>query len=173
MIGGLVLRLIQHTDADEIFSLVDSNRQRLRQWLPWLDFNKTVNDTKTFIRQSLLDYAEQKSMIHVILKDHAIAGIAGFNRLQSSIKAGYIGYWIAESFQGQGLVFQACQELEKVGFDRLGLNKLEIHAASGNARSRAVAERCGYLHTGKILDAEWLYDHFVDHEIYAKRRPTT
>ena len=37
-------------DADEIFSLTDANRGHLRQWLPWLDSVRRVDDTRTFIR---------------------------------------------------------------------------------------------------------------------------
>ena len=37
----LLLRPVCLEDASEIFSLVDKSRDSLRQFLPWLDHNKT------------------------------------------------------------------------------------------------------------------------------------
>ena len=39
---------------------------------------------------------------------------------------------------------------------------MALRAASGNAKSRGVAERLGFKHEGTLRDYEWLYDHFVD-----------
>lgn len=166
-----MIRLISHMDADELYSLVDENRAYLRNWLPWLDHTKTVDDTREFIKTCLRDYAEQKSMIHIVEEEGSICGVCGFNSIDSITRAGYIGYWISQKSQGRGLISRACGALETIGFGRLGLNKIEIHIAKENVSSRAVAERLNYQNTGTILDAEWLYDHYVDHAIYCKRNP--
>ncbi|MDE0954217.1 MAG: hypothetical protein OR994_06045, partial [Candidatus Poseidoniales archaeon] len=39
-------------DASDLFSLVDRNRQYLRNWLPWLDYNMSVSDELEFIELS-------------------------------------------------------------------------------------------------------------------------
>ena len=61
-------------DAEELFLLVDENRAYLRKWLPWLDHNKTVDDTREFIKTSLRDYAEQRSMIQVVEDEGRVCG---------------------------------------------------------------------------------------------------
>jgi ribosomal-protein-serine acetyltransferase len=165
-----MIRLIQHTDAERIWALVELNREYLRKWLPWLDGNISIDDTRKFITDSLTGYEQKTSMVHVIVDDQ-VCGICGFNTFNPSIKAGFIGYWISKDHQGKGLVTEACRALEDIGFGSLGLNKIEIHVANGNVPSRKVAERLGYIETGSILDAEWLYDHYVDHVIYCKRNP--
>ncbi|MBI9090392.1 MAG: GNAT family N-acetyltransferase [Desulfobacterium sp.] len=166
-----MIRLVSHIDAEELFKLVDENRAYLRRWLPWLDHNKTLDDTREFIKTSLRDYAEQGSMIHVVEDAGRVCGICGFDSINRTIKAGFIGYWISQQSQGKGLITMACGALETLGFDRLGLHKLEIHIAQENVSSRAVAERLNYQNTGTILDAEWLYDHYVNHVIYCKLNP--
>jgi len=164
-----MIRLINHTDADELFRIVDLNRNYLKTWLPWLDYNLSVKDTEQFITKSLHDYANKISMVCVILHDDDICGVCGFNSFNHSIKAGYIGYWLSERYQGKGIITKSCQELELIAFEKLKLNKVEIHAATDNHKSRNVAIRLGYIHTGKLFDAEWLYNKYVDHEIYCKK----
>jgi ribosomal-protein-serine acetyltransferase len=46
-------------------------------------------------------------------------------------------------------------------------NRVVIACASKNQRSRAIPERLGFTHEGVAREAEWLYDRFVDSEIYA------
>ena len=107
-------------------------------------------------------------MVNVVIQK-GIVGLCAFNSFNPSIKAGYIGYWLAKDCQGYGYITEACKDLEYIGFNRLKLNKIEIHVAKDNQKSRAIALKLGYVETGVILDAEWLYDHYVDHIIYCKK----
>ena len=150
---------------------MDANRPYLRRWLPWLDANRTVDHTKEFIERVLRLAEEKKCLNYVVVHEGRLCGVCGFHEINPVNRAGYIGYWVSEDAQGNGLITEGCQELERIGFGELGLNKIEIHAASGNAPSRAVAERLGYEQTGILLDNEWLYDHYVDHVTYCKRSP--
>ena len=56
------------------------------------------------------------------------------------------------------------------GFIHLSLNRIVIAAATGNLKSRAVAERAGFHLEGIAREAEWLYGRVVDHAIYALTR---
>lgn len=42
-----------------------------------------------------------------------------------------------------------------------------LACAIGNGKSRAIPERLGFRLEGVQCWAEWLYDHFVDHTLYA------
>jgi ribosomal-protein-serine acetyltransferase len=53
------------------------------------------------------------------------------------------------------------------GFGSLGLHRMEIHAATENVKSRAVAERLGFTQEGVAKGAEWLHQRWVDHAVYA------
>ncbi len=77
-----------------------------------------------------------------------------------------LGYWIGEEFEGQGLVTQACRAILDEAFGQYGLHRMELRAARGNARSQAVAGRLGFVQEGVVRDAEWLYDHYVDHVVF-------
>jgi len=77
-----------------------------------------------------------------------------------------IGYWLGERFQGSGVMTKSCKALIEYAFRELKLNRVEIRCAEKNLRSRAIPERLGFVNEGMIREAEWLYDHFVDHVVY-------
>lgn len=51
-------------------------------------------------------------------------------------------------------------------FNELKLNRVDIRAAEENIKSRAIPERLGFVCEGQIRQAEWLYDHYVNHIVY-------
>ncbi|MCZ6468894.1 MAG: RimJ/RimL family protein N-acetyltransferase, partial [Candidatus Dadabacteria bacterium] len=46
------LELLNQSHAEELFELLDINREHLREWLPWLDNNKYFQNTIDFIKIS-------------------------------------------------------------------------------------------------------------------------
>jgi ribosomal-protein-serine acetyltransferase len=55
-----MLRIYEERHAQEVAELVDQNRAYLRQWLPWVDHSRTVEDSKAFIRSSLQQFAQNE-----------------------------------------------------------------------------------------------------------------
>jgi ribosomal-protein-serine acetyltransferase len=55
-------------------------------------------------------------------------------------------------------------------FADLGYQRLELRAAVGNVRSRAVAERAGFVLVRTIPDAAVINGRSVDHVLYERRR---
>ncbi|MGE7673767.1 GNAT family N-acetyltransferase [Lysinibacillus sp. NPDC094403] len=162
----LSLRTIELEDANAVFALTDTSRVYLREWLPWLDFTKEVADTTAYIEGCIKGYEAKSSLSLVIIFRNEIVGIAGFNTINHSNKIAAIGYWLSEGAQGHGIMTKTVQALLQYAFEDLQLNKIEIRAAVGNAKSRAIPERLGFTKEGTIRAAEWLYDHYVDHVAY-------
>ncbi|MBT2757537.1 GNAT family N-acetyltransferase [Mesobacillus foraminis] len=162
----LSLKLIELRDAKSIFKLTNQSREYLREWLPWLDTTTKIEDTEEYIKMSLKGIAENRSLNTVILYKGSHAGVAGFNEINWSNKTAYIGYWLGEQYQGNGIMTEVAKALTDYAFNELHLNKVEIRAAVENKKSRSVPERLGFIKEGCIRQAEWLYDHYVDHVIY-------
>ena len=163
----LYLRLLELTDAEELFFLVDANRAYLRQWLSWLNTTQTIDDTRHFIRQTQARVRDRQGFAAAIIYNGKIVGVAGLNDINWSDRKSSIGYWVAQNQQGKGLITTACQAILHHAFTHLELNRIAILCATGNHRSQAIAKRLGFAHEGTLHDAQWIYNHFVDHEIYA------
>jgi RimJ/RimL family protein N-acetyltransferase len=55
-----------------------------------------------------------------------------------------VGYWLAAEARGQGHSTRAVRLISGWGFRALGLARIELLAAEGNAASQRVAERAGF-----------------------------
>ena len=168
--SDLELRLLDEQDVAELFALTDRNRSHLREWLPWLDSNSSVADTRSFIHASLQQFADRRSLAAGIWFQSELAGVIGLHAIDWNNRSVAIGYWIGASFQGRGLVTRSCRALVEYVFAELGLNRVEISCAVENRRSRRVPERLGFSDEGLTRQTEWLYDHFVDHAVYRMLR---
>jgi len=163
----LKLRMLREDDAVELFRVIDANRQHLRQWLPWLDANTQVEHTRHFITAMLDQHARNEGFVCAILLSGRIVGVVGYHPIKRSNKSVELGYWLSREAIGKGTMTRCCRVLIDHAFTQLGLNRITIPAAVGNARSRAIPERLRFRKEGVIRDAEWLYDHYVDHVLYA------
>lgn len=160
------LRLYEERHAEEVAEVIDENRIYLREWLPWVDDSQTVEDSRDFIRGSLHQFANNEGFqLGIWYKGNLVGGI-GYHPIDWADRKVEIGYWLARSAQGKGIVTRACELLITYAFRELELHKVEIHCATGNTRSRAIPERLGFKQEGIIRDGEWLYDHYVDLVIY-------
>ena len=161
------LRLLEEADAEELFALVDANRAYLREWLPWLDQNTEVDHTRAFIQAMRKQHADRNGFACGIRWRGRLAGVVGLHAIDWTNRKTSIGYWVAQTHQGRGLVTRSCAALLAHVFDDLGLNCVEIGCAVGNARSNAIPQRLGFAREGVLRQREWLYDHFVDHVVYS------
>ena len=164
------LRPLCAADANALFALTDANRSHLREWLPWLDAVTSVGDTREFIRACGERARRSGAFTALIETGGEPCGVIGYNWIDPANRACEIGYWLAESHVGRGLMKRACATLIAYAFETLLLNRVNIPVAVGNARSRAIPEGLGFDHEGVRREAEWLYDHYVDHALYALLR---
>lgn len=163
----LELRLSKPEDADVVFALVNKNRAYLREWLPWVEGTQTVEDSKKFLEESVNLFQKKDTIQLGIWWKDKLVGAIGLHEINNPHKKATIGYWLDVDAQGGGIMSQAVKALVDYAFNELNLNKVTIHAAAGNSKSRAIPERLGFKHEGTLRDNEWLYDHFVDSESYS------
>ncbi len=160
------LCLLETNHAPLLFAIVDDNRDYLRQWMPWLDSTRSVETVAAFCERTRQQFAVGNGFVAGIWWRDEICGVVGHNRVDWENRAAYLGYWLSAKFQGRGIMTRSCRALVSHTFSEMGVNRMEIRCATGNLKSCAVPKRLGFRCEGVIRDAEWLYDHFVDHTIY-------
>ncbi|GLG00706.1 ribosomal-protein-serine acetyltransferase [Alicyclobacillus hesperidum subsp. aegles] len=160
------LRLLEVRDADQLFALLDQSRSYLREWLPFVDGTRTVRDIEDFIQSGLQKYAANNGVELGIWYRGELAGVLGLHYINWTNRLTSVGYWIGEMFQGKGIMTNSCRTLIDILFKENGLNRVEIRVAPQNLKSRAIPERLDFQNEGCRRQAEWLYDHYVDHIIY-------
>jgi ribosomal-protein-serine acetyltransferase len=165
--SALDIRIFEEPHADELFRLIEANRASLRQWLPWLDWSKSPADTAEHIRTSHERYKEANGFSAGISIEGKLVGAIGLHAIDSRHRSSSIGYWLSEGFRGAGVMTRACRAVADAAFPYYHLHRIEIRCATGNHKSCAIAKRLGFQYEGTLREAEWLYDHFVDLEVYS------
>ena len=164
--NGAHLELLQPQHAPEIFALIDANRTHLREWLPFVDGTQSVEDTKRFREAGAQRFKRDGSFDSGIFQAGALAGVIGLHWIHAGNRSTSLGYWLGADFTGRGLMTRSVNAVLAHCFEELNLNRVSSAAALGNAKSNAVLTRCGFRLEGISREPEWLYDHFVDHNLY-------
>ena len=98
--------------------------------------------------------------------DGRLCGMVCHNGIDWVNQTTSLEYWLDVSHQGKGIMTASCGAVIDHSFDTLRLNRILIRSATGNVRSRAVAERLGFTLEGVSRQAEWLYGRCVDVALY-------
>ena len=162
----LTLKMMNTSNVEQLFSLIEYNRDYLQEWLPWVNSTTRVEHSKQFIENAFQTHADRVGLTSGIFYQESLVGVIGFNEFDWRNKIGYIGYWLSKDAQGKGIMTRAVRALTDYGFEILDLNRIDIRAAVDNKKSRAIPERLGFNQEGILRQTEWLYDHYVDHVVY-------
>lgn len=166
--ADLELCEVRLEDAEDVFQTIDTQRDYLGCWLPFVALTDTVDFSRSFI-QSILDTPyELREHTFTIRYQGRFAGLVGFRDTDRGNRKTEIGYWLSEPFQKRGIVTQSVRALMRFAFEDLGMNRIQIRCAVGNAPSRQVPIRLGFTLEGIERAGELFPDgHFEDLEVYS------
>jgi ribosomal-protein-serine acetyltransferase len=162
----IYLRPFRMEDADLVFRTARENFEHLRSYMHWMVPDYSLRSAQEFIAASLAAANEKKSLGFGIFKEEHLLGSIGFVKFDWTAKSTEIGYWIAKSEEGKGLISKACETLINYALRELGINRIEIRCASENTRSAAVARRLGFQKEGVLRQSEWRDGRLHDFDIY-------
>lgn len=139
---GWSITLRDLTTVEPVFALVRANLERLRAAEPWAWTEDDITDVILRTEHLLAKYAADQAVPCVLRFDDAIVGVVTLS-LDAYLGSASLGYWIDAGLEGRGGVRRACEALLGVARAR-GMARSEIRTATGNTRSRALAERLGF-----------------------------
>ncbi len=152
--------------AEPLFAQIDQHREALTQWLAWPPHTQTVDDVRAFIRDQVQRMALRLALPLAVRHHGEVVGVCGFILISRPLGRAEMGYWLAPTHRGAGIITRACRFLFDYAFVELGLSVVQIAAATGNQASRAVCERLGMPLHAVQTHAEQLAHGWVDHAVY-------
>ncbi|HSI33444.1 MAG: GNAT family N-acetyltransferase [Phycisphaerae bacterium] len=164
------LRPLDLAQVEPLWELVDANRERLRQWFAWVDADRSVDDIAKFVKSAMERHARDEGLTAVIHYQGRAVGAIDFHDWRPVHRYTAIGYWLAASAEGKGLMTAAVTAMVDYAFTERGMNRVEIRCATQNERSRVVPRRLGFVEEGTMRQAELLYDRYNDLVVYAMLR---
>lgn len=90
---GLVLHATTSRDADEAFAIIDAERARLGEWLPWERHTVDVAAERSFLQSQEVSNAAGTGLHATLRYRGRLAGFAGI-RINEPSASAEAGYWL-------------------------------------------------------------------------------
>jgi ribosomal-protein-serine acetyltransferase len=161
------LRLQDEAFAGEQYAVIDANREHIGQHLGWARQHTSIDHTRSFIRAARRWFAEGSDYSTSVFYQDELVGSVGLHIRDKVARKAEIGYWLAENFNGKGIMTRAVRAMIDYCFTTLNMNRLIIRAATSNPKSAAIPKRLGFQYEGILRQDGWVGDHFVDLELYS------
>ena len=169
ILPDIYLQEIRIEDAAAIYHAIDTHRDYLRTWLPFVDNMRTTADEEAFLRQVLSAPAERNEPIFGIWnQQHEICGLIGFHFSDFDNHRTELGYWLLPEYQHRGIITESVRKLCLWAVQEKEIKRIQIRCAVGNAASNAVPVRLGFVHEGTERCGELLASgEYTDIHIYS------
>lgn len=162
----LTLRRITEKDMDPLFALRSDENVMRHIARP---IAKTRDDVFALINLMNETINEKSGINWAITKkqDDLLIGTIGYYRIQHENFRGEIGYLLAPSEQGKGLMHEAIREVLRFGFQVIGFHSIEGVVSPENAASIRVLERHGFVREALFREDHFWNGQFLDSAVYS------
>lgn len=162
------LGLLEPRHAPELAQLVRSNAYFLGRFLPFATEEYRDAEATEFIQRGMRQFAANMGLQAGIIREGHLVGMVGLHLVDWGNRSSGLGYWLAESENGRGIMTRACRALMDYAFESLQLHRLEIRAAENNGPSQRVAERLGFEREGVLHGVARHEDQYLNHVIFGR-----
>lgn len=97
------------------------------------------------------DFSQLPVIAAIRDKNGLLIGSVGLEKVQiSSTRIAEIGYWLAKSYWGQGIMTMAIKSVCEFGFNQLHLERIYATVFTFNPASKRALEKCGFQYEGLL-----------------------
>ena len=151
----LLLRPPRPGDGPALYEAVTETLVDLRQFLaslPWVAAEQTLEGAEAYCRNAAANFMSRKDLPFFLFERASgqLLGGSGLHRTVWETPKSEVGYWCRTSRVGNGFVAETVEALTQYAFQHIGAVRTEIVTDADNARSRRVAEGCGYRLEGTL-----------------------
>jgi len=145
-------------------------REDVCRYLPWppMDADQARAKLEQRLRQRRIE-VDGDPLVLAAVDAASGRGVGEFMLKLTDLASGQgeIGWSIHPDFQGRGLATEGARELLRLGFEGLGLHRLEAGCDARNAASIRVMEHLGMRREAHFIDNQTLKGEWVSEMIHA------
>ena len=146
------LRELSIDDAIDISRLMSYNISKSLWEVP---YPYTLENASIFINSSHIEFRTLKAVNFAILYKRnpeysGLVGIIGLKNIHIDNRKANLGYWIGESFWGNGIASESVELVINYAFSVLKLEEVYAYVYSQNKRSIRVLEKNGMTRVGEV-----------------------
>lgn len=165
---GFYLRPWQEHDAPALADAARESVANVGRWLPWCSATYGLPDAVQWIEYCRNTWQQGDQYAFAIFDEsEQLLGSVDLKSHDRRQPCANVGYWMRESQQRRGICTRAVALLAAFGFERLGLQRLEILAAEQNLASRCVAEKSGAQFEGIARRRLQVHGEALDAAVYS------
>ena len=146
----IILRPLNLSDASAILSLVNLNRERLAEYLYWVEDVQCVDSAKQYIFDRVNNGLNEAHWFKIYFNNE-ICGVFAVKSICPQTHVAELGYWLGDSAKGNGVISQIVKYLPKL-LANTSANAIEFRCLEQNHASIKVALRAGANLVGSIPD---------------------
>lgn len=145
IVDELVARPWQAADAAALCAAVRESIGSLSRWLHWSHAGYGLVDAEQWIAHCAAGWDSGDHYAFAVFQADGgrFVGAVGLSQRNRVDNVAGLGYWTRESARGQAIIARVAPLVAAFGFRQVGLDRIEILAATGNLPSRRAAERVG------------------------------
>ena len=144
----VVLRALRDEHAPDLWNAVEASREHLKRWMPWVNEHNSLDFSREYVRRMQAKWLLREDLAMGIWRraDNQFLGATGLHRIDWTIPAMEIGYWVRPDAEGQGYVTDAVKLVTAFALRDLRAERVTIRCDTKNLRSAAVPPRAGFIH---------------------------
>jgi len=141
----VIVRAYQEDHIDALFMAVSESIPELARYETWCHPGYTRDEAAEYVTWWRKAWIEGSAFYFAIEEQGSgnFLGSCGLSDLCKEHKRAALGFWIRSSCTGRGYATDAARAVMRLGFEDLGLARIEVEIALDNVASRRVAEKLG------------------------------
>lgn len=152
--------------AEEIYTVVDQDREHIGQFLPFVDQTEVVQDTLNYLESQLKISEPGKELIFTIQKAGQIIGMIELHHYSAMDRRAELGYWLTKAYTKQGIMTAAAKALCDYAFQVVGLHQIIVLADVENPGSNGVIRSAGFTYLTTYPDYSYRAGAYHDMNVY-------
>jgi len=166
----LIVRLPRAGDAAAIAAYYRRDVEHLKPFSPPLEamLDEAYWQTSISFINAEFDAGQSCRTFLYELDDHTVVGVANLtNIIRGAFQACYLGYSVAWTHEGRGLMTEALRALIDYAFDDMRLHRIMANYMPANHRSASLLKRLGFQVEGRAKDYLFINGQWEEHIISA------